>query len=150
MNSGSANRMRMIAAIAVSFLLVAMGASVSAARDLAGVWMVADGTTKVRMSPCGAGMCGNIVWLKSPIDQSGRPRTDSRNPDASKRNRPMIGLRVAALRPDSDGSWKGTVYNADEGKSFNVSLKMQDERNATMKGCVLGILCKNVGWTRAD
>ena len=120
----------------------------TAAADLEGTWM--SGDTHVRMSPCGGAMCGKIVWLRHPLDGSGKPRNDTLNPDASKRQRPMLGLQVASLKLDKTGSWSGTVYNADEGKSFNVSVKVDNEKQATLKGCVLGVVCKNVAWTRVD
>jgi uncharacterized protein (DUF2147 family) len=141
-------------ALAVSFFaasLVASFATPSLASDLNGIWMSDDGGTKVRMSDCGNALCGNIVWLKHPVDENGEPKKDRRNPDASKRNRPMLGLRVAhSFRPTADGEWAGTIYNADEGKTFKVSLRVESPTDATMKGCVLGVICKTRHWTRVE
>ena len=138
--------MKVRLALALSALLIT--ATAAATAELQGTWM--SGDTHVRMSPCGNAMCGKIVWLRRPLDESGKPRNDTLNPDASKRKRPMMGLQVASLRPDKSGTWSGTVYNADEGKSFNVSVKVDNEKQATIKGCVLGVVCKNVAWTRVD
>ncbi|MGI8526457.1 MAG: DUF2147 domain-containing protein [Pseudolabrys sp.] len=134
--------------IAAVFAFAAISVVPASAQNLQGVWMSADGGTKVRISECGRAMCGNIVWLKRPLDENGKPRNDTLNPDAAKRTRPMMGLQVASLRPDKSGGWIGQIYNADEGKSFNVVLTMQSANSATIKGCVLGVLCKSVQWAR--
>jgi Uncharacterized protein conserved in bacteria (DUF2147) len=50
-----------------------------------GVWLTQKGDAQVRVAPCGAALCGTIVWLKDPIDsETGRPITDK----AQSRSRP--------------------------------------------------------------
>ncbi len=135
--------------VLISALAIFLGAANAAtAAGLEGTWMFGD--THVRLAPCGSAMCGKIVWLRKPLDAAGRPRSDTLNPDVSKRNRPMLGLQVAALRSDKSGTWRGTVYNADDGRSFKASLKLDSERQATLTGCLLGVICKNVAWSRVD
>ena len=48
-----------------------------------GVWLSADGGTKVQLANCGGNkLCGTVVWLEKPIDAStGKPKTDTQNPD---------------------------------------------------------------------
>jgi uncharacterized protein (DUF2147 family) len=120
--------------------------------DVTGVWMSEDGRTKIRVIDCGGALCGRIVWLKEPTDpKTGKPRTDKLNPDAGKRDRPMLGLQVVnGLRPTGDDKWIGPIYHADEGMVIQVSLVVESEKHATMRGCVLKVVCKSERWTRVD
>src|ERR1700730_11801432 len=79
--------------IAASAWLTASAVNEARAADAAGLWLTADGKAHVRVGDCGGTTCGTIVWLKEPNDpKTGRPLTDGGNPDAAKRNRPIIGL----------------------------------------------------------
>jgi len=117
-----------------------------------GVWLSSDGGAKVRITDCHGALCGNIVWLKRPTDPAtGRPRTDKLNPDANKRDRAMLGLPVVqGLEPMGPNKWAGRIYNADEGHFYKVSLSLDSSTRATLKGCVLGVICKNEIWTRVE
>jgi uncharacterized protein (DUF2147 family) len=137
----------LVAATATALVLMSSSAF---AKEIKGVWLSADGGAKVRIADCGSAMCGSIVWLKKPIDQdTGQPRLDKHNPDANKRERPMLGLEVAhALKPRGEDKWSGTIYNADDGKTFDITLRVDSQTSATVEGCVLAVLCKNQHWTR--
>ena len=141
--------------VACAGVLLAVSVTVSAlarTTDVTGVWMSEDGRTKVRVTDCGGALCGRIVWLKEPIDpKTGKPRTDTLKPDASKRERPMLGLMVVhGLRPVGNDRWAGPIYHADEGMMIQVSLVVENEKHATMRGCVLKVVCKSEHWTRVD
>lgn len=124
----------------------------ASAVDVTGVWMSEDGDTKVKVTDCGGALCGTVVWLKEPIDpKTGNPRTDKFNPDPGKRSRPMLGLQVVnGLRPAGPDVWVGPIYHADEGLILNVTLQVDNPRQARMRGCVLAVLCKTERWTRVE
>lgn len=126
-------------------------ASPALAADPAGTWLSADGGTKVRIVNCGDALCGTVVWLKQPIDKAtGKPKTDKDNPDAAKRNRPMLGLQVIQnMRPNGADTWSGQIYNADDGKTYRSNLMLQGPKKARVEGCVL-IFCIGENWTRTD
>lgn len=129
-----------------------VASSPAVAADPKGVWLSEEGTAKVRLTDCGGGLCGTLVWLKEPIDpETHRPRTDKFNPDIHKRHRPMIGLQVASgLQPKGPDRWSGPIYNVDEGKSYHVTLTINGPSRATLRGCILAVLCKNEHWTRVE
>ena len=108
--------------------------------------------SKGQVSDCQGALCGRVVWLKEPLDpETRRPRTDKQNPDASKRDRPMLGLNVVrGLQPAGENKWSGAIYNADDGKSYDVNVKLVSSKKMALKGCVLGVLCKSQTWTRAE
>lgn len=127
-------------------------ASTTAAAAPHGTWLSADGTVKVRVTDCHGGLCGTIVWLKRPIDpKTHRPKTDKLNPDVAKRDRPMLGLRVVqGLKPVGENKWSGPIYNADEGRVYNVNVTLKSDSRLALEGCVLGVFCKAQTWTRSD
>src|SRR5215470_12961103 len=49
--------------------------------DPSGVWLTQAGDAKVKVSKCGNGICGVIVWLREPIDvATGKPAVDDKTP----------------------------------------------------------------------
>lgn len=142
--------MRQTLFAAAAALLVTSSASLAATPH--GVWLSADGRVKVKLSDCQDALCGKVVWLKQPLDPQTRlPRTDNKNPDESKRARKVLGLTVApGLRPAGENKWSGPIYNADDGKSYDVSVKLVSARKLALQGCAFGIFCKTQTWTRAE
>jgi uncharacterized protein (DUF2147 family) len=127
-----------------------VASSAAIAGDAKGVWLSQDGNAQVRLTDCGGALCGTLVWLREPIDpKTQRPRTDKLNPDISKRDRPMLGLQVAqGLRPNGADRWSGLIYNADEGKHYQITITIKSPSHATLVGCILAVICKSEHWTR--
>lgn len=143
---------RTIGALAIAGTVLGAGAAIGQTTGkLAGTWVSADGGARVKIAPCGGGVCGNIVWLREPIDKStGRPKTDKHNPDEARRKRPMLGLQViSGMRPDGDNKYAGQIYNADDGKTYRSRLTLISSTKAKVEGCVL-VFCKGETWTRVD
>jgi outer membrane protein assembly factor BamB len=90
-----------------------------------GVWLTQAGDAKVRVTKCGGGICGIIVWLKEPIDAAtGKPAVDDKNANPMLAKRPMIGLPLlSAMRPEGQNRWSGQIYNADDGKGYVSHLR---------------------------
>ena len=56
-------------------LLVPPAAQAQAGGEASGIWLTQAGDAKVRVSKCGGGICGVIVWLRDPIDPAtGKPQ----------------------------------------------------------------------------
>jgi uncharacterized protein (DUF2147 family) len=124
----------------------------AAAADPNGSWVTEGGKATVRIANCGGALCGTITALKDPNDAAtGRPQVDKNNPDASKRNRPMIGVQIVlGMKPSGPDKWSGDVYNAEDGKTYSGSLTMTGATSLKLEGCVLKVLCKTQTWTRAN
>jgi uncharacterized protein (DUF2147 family) len=123
------------------------------AAEPTGNWYTADKDSQVRITNCGGALCGALVWLKVPNDpDTGRPKTDKNNADASKHNRPLLGIPIVlAMKPSGANVWSGDVYNAQDGKTYSGSFTMTGANSAELKGCVLGgLICKSQSWTRAN
>ena len=71
------NRMATAAFWLSTVALTALGPDMIArafAADPLGTWYTEDHDSQVRISKCGSGVCGALVWLKTPNDANGRPR----------------------------------------------------------------------------
>jgi uncharacterized protein (DUF2147 family) len=115
-----------------------------------GVWLTQAGDAKVKVSGCGGGICGVIVWLREPIDpETGKPAIDNKNPNPALAKRPMIGLPLfRGMRPAGPNKWTGQIYNADDGKTYASSVSVMGPDSLRVEGCV-GALCGGETWTRA-
>jgi uncharacterized protein (DUF2147 family) len=114
-----------------------------------GVWLTEAGDAKVRISKCGGGICGVVVWLKEPIDPAtGKPQIDDKNPNTALAKRPIIGLSLfSGMRAVAAGKWSGKIYNADDGKTYASSISMTGAASLRVEGCV-GAFCGGENWTR--
>jgi uncharacterized protein (DUF2147 family) len=114
-----------------------------------GVWMTQHADAKIRFAPCAKALCGTIVWLAEPSDANGQPKTDVNNSDDSKRARPLIGLTIFTNVTGDGQDWRGRAYNSNDGKDYDVEIKLLDDQHASVEGCVLGgVICDSETWTR--
>ncbi|MGB6538699.1 MAG: DUF2147 domain-containing protein [Xanthobacteraceae bacterium] len=143
---------RLLSVAALAVLAVGMQTIAPAfAANPAGRWYTADRDSEVRIAACGGALCGALVWLKEPNDPAtGRPKTDRKNNDTSKRNRPLLGVEIVlGLRPNgTPNQWQGKVYNPKDGNTYTGYFTMTGADSAVLKGCALRFICKSQIWTR--
>jgi uncharacterized protein (DUF2147 family) len=144
---------RFVVSVLASLLVSILAAPVAYAQaggDPMGVWLTQAGDAKVKVSKCGGGICGVIVWLKAPIDAAtGKPAIDDKNPNPALANRPMIGLTLfSGMQPAGPNKWSGQIYNADDGGSYASNVSVSGPDTLRVEGCV-GALCGGETWTRA-
>jgi len=115
------------------------------AGDARGDWVRPNGASKIRISSCGSALCGKLIWLREP-------RKDTENPDAAKRDRPLLGVQIVrSMKPTGKGDqWKGKVYNAEDGKTYTGFIELTAAGQLKLEGCVMGgLICKGESWSRA-
>jgi len=115
-----------------------------------GIWLTQAGDARVRVTKCGGGLCGVIVWLKDPINTAtGKPEVDDKNSNPALAKRPMIGLSLfSGMRPSGPNKWSGQIYDADDGKSYVSHISVSGPDTLRVEGCV-GALCGGESWARA-
>jgi len=135
---------------AVFAAVLAAGVACAQTLELSGVWLTQQGDAKVRVSKCSGGICGVIVWLREPMDSAtGKPATDSKNPNPALASRPMIGLPLfSSMQPVGPNRWSGQIYNADDGKMYASHISLVGAEQLRVEGCV-GAICGGETWTRA-
>jgi uncharacterized protein (DUF2147 family) len=134
-------RFRFPAFFAASLFVVAVPAW---AQDATGEWLVNDQTAQIRIVNCGSSLWGIVSWERTP----GR---DTQNPDASKRDRPTLGMPILLnMEPSDPGKWEGEVYNAENGRTYDASITLRGAATLHVEGCVMGFLCGGEDWSRAQ
>lgn len=107
-------------------------APADAGQAIVGMWRTAPssaGRATVRLFVEGGGLVGEIVALDQPNYPAGDPlagqaRIDRENPDPRLRSRPIIGLRfLEGFRFDGKAWVDGTIYDADEGKTYRCTIR---------------------------
>ena len=137
-------------AVVLAALFGAAPAKAQTGGEVSGIWLTQAGDAKVRVSKCGGGICGVIVWLKDPINPAtGKPQVDDKNPNPSLARRPMIGLPLfMGMQPSGQNRWSGQIYNADDGNSYASNISVSGPDILKVEGCV-GALCGGENWRRS-
>jgi len=101
---------------------------------------------------------GRLVWLSEPVykaddPQAGQPVVDRENPDASLRDRPLVGLEIMRdFEFDGQNKWvDGRIYDPESGKEYRCKITLKDPDTLEIFGYVkLGFakLGRNSLWKR--
>lgn len=139
---------RIICAIA----LLLLAASAAMAQDVVGKWKLDDGSAIVEIYQEGDVFNGKIVWLNEPNMSDGRPAVDVNNPDKSLRTRQIIGLNMLhGLKATDDGYSGGKIYDPNNGKTYNCSMKVEGN-TLKVRGSLdkRGLLGRTMDWFRVE
>lgn len=133
---------------------IAVWAGDSRADSVKGTWLTEGGKSHVRIDDCGDKLCGEIVWLKEPLDDAGEPKTDNNNPDKSLQDRPILGLPLLQgfSNGDEPNVWEGgTIYNPEDGDTYKSIMTLLSANELKVRGYVgISLFGKSQVWTRVD
>lgn len=139
---------------AVTILMAGLLNAVVALAEPIGLWNTEGDEGQVEISLCGEKLCGDLVWLAEPTDQSGQPVMDQYNPDESLRSRPVQGMRILwDMQPSGDDkTWKdGKVYDPETGKTYQGRLTLDSPDVLRLRGFVgAPMFGRTSTWTRAE
>lgn len=141
---------------AAAVLAMTASMAVAAPADPSGLWFTKGDLSIIRIGPCGAHLCGKLVWLKEPKNADGSPKLDRNNKDSAKQTRPMLGLDLLTDFAAEDDHWVGHAYNPEDGRTYDITFKVDDPKGkpvgdtAEIRGCVLRYLCKSETFKRAN
>jgi len=142
------------ASTALLATVVAAPALAAPHRDPSGTWLTQDGKARIRVEKCGPqekNLCGYAVWLKVPNNDEGKPRVDFRNPDPKKRARASLGHQlILGLKLNEDARYEGKIYNAEDGKFYDVTIWSEEPEELTVKGCLIAFLCQSQTWKKVN
>jgi len=140
--------MRKIAIVATLLLAVWAASGVALAQtaeDAFGVWLNPENQSNVEFYRCGEGLCAKITKV------SDAQKTDDKNPDAAKRNRPIVGLVIMeGAKRSGANTWSGTLYNRADGKSYSGTVTVKAKNTLDLSGCVALVVCRTTTWTRVN
>ena len=117
-----------------------------------GTWRTLTGT-EINVQPCGTGFCGTFSYIVVPPGKDSQvcqsmPKSDFatlildyKNANQKLQTRSLLGLAAVSIKPTRDpNAYTANIYNAEEGKSYDVLLWTQRDRLTLGGGC-LGSMC---------
>ena len=114
------------------------------AEKITGHWLTEKGTSQVYVYKARNGKYyGKISWLNEP-NENGAPKKDDNNPDESLKEKPLLELIILKgfqYNPD-ENTWEGgTIYDPDNGKTYDAYMWFEDDNYEVLKlkGYVLGM-----------
>lgn len=131
-------------------LLLLSFTSFHPADAIVGVWKNGTGKGHIQIFKQGGRYHGKIVWLKDALDKTGKPKTDFKNEDPSKHNRPLLGITMLRDFTFEDGQWSGgRIYNPGDGREYKALIRMKNPQTLTVRGYMgVTLLGKTDTWTR--
>ena len=136
------------------FALVLGAARMASAQSMSplGIWTNSEKKATFEIYKCGDKLCGKIASLTVPNDPAtGKPKTDTQNPDPKMRSRPRLGMVfMQGFNYDENNKWDdGKIYDPETGKSYSCYMKMAGANTMEVKGYIgFSLIGKSQSWTR--
>ena len=138
------------------FALIISTQSLFAQKDadqILGTWLTGTGNARVEIYKNANNFQGKIVWLSEPIDPAtNKPKTDTKHPNASLHNRPLLGLinLWGFSYNEGEGNWeKGHIYDPKSGKEYKCTITAKDKNTLNVRGYIgISVIGRTDVWTR--
>lgn len=108
------------------------------ADDVIGTWETGSGKAHVKITKVGNYYFGRIVWLQTPLNTEGKPKTDKNNADKTKQNTPLLGLQlVGGFEWKENNLWEnGTIYDPESGKTYKCKINLENTSTMNIRGYI--------------
>jgi uncharacterized protein (DUF2147 family) len=116
------------------------------------VWYNEEKTAKIDVYKAQDGkFYGKIIWLKEPM-RDGKPKVDIRNPDAAKRNNPIIGLMILrGFKKEGKNEYHdGTIYDPKNGKTYSCKMSHKGDRLDVRGYYGISLIGRSTTWKIAE
>ena len=114
--------------------------------SFSGYWATSNLTSIIEVTRCKDALCAEIAWLWD-VSVAGRKMLDENNPQDSKQSRPMLGLQLFSRFEKKGSSWKGRIYNPEDGRTYRATVTTRGKNILRVKGC-WGPFCLTQHWRR--
>lgn len=121
--------------------------------DIVGIWETGNGKARVKIDKVGDYYFGRIVWLKEPLTPEGKPKVDKNNKDESKRNTPILGMRlVGGFKWEGENRWEGgTIYDPESGNEYKCNITLVDKNTMNIRGYIgISMFGRTDTWKRVE
>jgi uncharacterized protein (DUF2147 family) len=132
-----------VSGLAAAIMLAAVTPVSAASADAAGRWLHPENGAILALFDCDGDLCLRV-------DQGSKPGLlDVKNPDDSLRSRPIDGLMILDHAKAAGGdSWKGQLYNTQDGNTYTGTITLLSPAQLQMKGCWLSVFCKTLVFSK--
>jgi uncharacterized protein (DUF2147 family) len=135
-------------------LLIAMTfgfvASAQKADAVLGTWVNPNGQDHILIYKKGNKYYGKLDWIKFPNDETGKPKTDKKNPVKALQSRPDLGLELLKdFTFDGDNVYEdGTIYDPKSGKTYSCKMTLEGT-SLKIRGYIgISLFGRTEVWTR--
>jgi uncharacterized protein (DUF2147 family) len=133
--------------------LILLAGSMLHAQDrdaIVGKWQNPSGEGRIEIFKKGDSYFGKLYWLKEP-NENGKPKLDKRNPDRSKKARPLKDLVILTdFQYAGDAVWEdGQIYDPKSGKTYSCKMTLKGDDKLDIRGYVgISLIGRSEIWTR--
>jgi uncharacterized protein (DUF2147 family) len=116
------------------------------------IWYNEEKTAKIQVYKAVDGkFYGKIIWLKEPL-KDGKEKIDIKNPDAKKRNNPIIGLLILKgfTKETAVEYSEGTIYDPKNGKTYSCRITQKGNKLDVRGYIGISLLGRSTSWTLAE
>ncbi|MES2419011.1 MAG: DUF2147 domain-containing protein [Bacteroidota bacterium] len=141
---------RKLLVFALMFICCALPAFAQHKDAILGKWLNPSGEGQVEIYKKVDKYYGKLSWIKEPNDNAGRPKTDFKNPNATLRSKPVLGLEILKNFVFEDGKWTdGTIYDPKTGKTYDCNLTLKENGQLNIRGYIgISIIGRSESWKR--
>ncbi|MEW6267205.1 MAG: DUF2147 domain-containing protein [Thermodesulfobacteriota bacterium] len=147
-------RLVLILAMTAALVLILFSVGTALAQDnpdaILGDWLTEKGTAGITIYKCGKEFCGKVSWLKEPKDKDGKDKVDDKNPDATKKTRPIMGMNLVwGFEYKGGNKWEdGAIYDPEEGKTYKCKMTLDGEK-LNVRGYVgISLIGRTTVWSK--
>jgi len=115
-----------------------------------GVWYNDKQDAKIRIYKNTDGkFYGQIIWLKEPLKE-GKAKLDEKNPNSNLQTQPIVGkIILKGCEKDGDTYDDGTIYDPENGKTYDCTLKLKSRNLLSLRGYVgFSLFGRTTQWMR--
>jgi len=131
-------------------LLGVASAVIAQADPIEGVWYNDKKDAKIRIYKNSDGkFYGQIIWLKEPLKE-GKAKLDEKNPKSELQSQPIVGkIILKGCEKDGDSYDDGTIYDPENGKTYDCTLKLKSRNLLSLRGYVgFSLFGRTTQWMR--
>lgn len=121
------------------------------AQTVTGIWLNADKDAKIKIYKTDKGtLDGEIVWLKHPNNDKGKPKLDVKNTDKELRSQKVKGLvLLKGFEKDGDEYEDGSIYDPKSGKTYSCKMHLESQNKLYIRGYVgISLFGRTEYWIR--
>ncbi|MGE5564313.1 MAG: DUF2147 domain-containing protein [Bacillota bacterium] len=105
---------------------------------IVGRWTNPDRTVIVDLAPCGASLCGTVLWATAQARQ-----------DARRGTAQLVGTQILTDLQQDGAVWKGKLFVPDANLHGEGKIELVGADQLKVEGCEFGI-CKSQLWSRDE
>lgn len=120
--------------------LAALGApALASAQSVEGRWANPKHSVIIEVDRCGSAFCGTVVKAS--------PKAKANAREAGTEY--LVGTQILSdVRPDGKGGFKGRAFVPKHNVRAGATIRWAGPNTMLVKGCLIGIICKEQRWTR--